>query len=950
MKKALLSTLVFLAITFFAIGQQQAIDSLLDALPTIEEDTNRVKVLRDLASEYASIGPMQAKAYADSALNLARSIDFPWGIYSSLYTKAVVEYYTGDNEAAIELAEEALKHFTADKDRENEIKALNFLAAVYENQNEIEKAFQYAEKSLELAHKLQDRSNIATALYTIGSMHSKIGNTEAAKSHFLKALALFEELGEQDFVATVCQGLTTVTEGEEALKYVQRALNIFEETGNVQGQAHCYSSIANISYEAGQNEKALEAFQKSLGLCEQLNFTYGMASLNSNLGLLLTEMNRFEEAYTYLLESEKLAKAMDAEDILLTTYRGLANYYAYRQNPRMVQETVDSLMALQDTLYSRERADLLIQAETKYQLKEKEAQMNYEVGRQKRLRNITLLGALAAILALVALLQYFRNRQKIRQKEAELALQLEKTEAEQLRELDQLKSNFFANISHEFRTPLTLILGPLQQMRSGTFKGDTHQYFDIMYRNGKRLQGLINQLLDLSKLESRKMQLNPEAGDAVRFIRQLAGSMESWAEQKAIEYRLQLPEHPVWVQFDRDKLEKILINLLSNALKFTPNGGSVEAVVNSRTEGGREVLGLKVADSGRGIPPDELDKIFERFYQSTKTSDGLASSGIGLALTKELVELHGGAIKVESEPGKGTTFTVSLPFEKAGPVEEADLEAEAVAMPAVAGQNAEKEGPVKNEAPTVLIVEDNPDVRAYIKGQLSGQYQILEAENGRAGLELALERAPDLVITDIMMPEMDGMALAEKLKTDERSSHIPVVMLTARAERPDKLEGLETGADDYLVKPFDAEELQARVKNLIEQRRRLRERFSRGGLLSPKAIAVTSVDERFLARLMETIEERMDDETLSVEELAREVGMSRSQLHRKLTALTNKSPNVFLRTIRLQRARQLLEQNAGNTTEVAFMVGFSSLAYFSKCFKDEFGETPTEVAKKQGHY
>ncbi|MCB0547038.1 MAG: response regulator [Phaeodactylibacter sp.] len=945
MRTCLVFAIVFLANLSATTAQQQAIDSLLQVLPATKEDTNRVKVLRELASQYASVDPAQARTYADSALSLSRAISFPWGIYSAMYTLGVIDYYTGNHEQAIALADEALAYFRESKDLPSEVKALNFLSAIYQNQNQVEKALEYANASLELAGQLGNKGNIATALYSIGLMQKRIGNEGVARANLLKALALFEAVGDINSMATVCQGLTTVTKGAEALNYAKRALSIFEDTGNVQGQAHGYSSLATIYYEGGRNEEALEAYLQSLSLCEQINFTYGMASLNSNIGLLLTEMNRFEEAYNYLMESKALANSLNTADILITTYRGLANYYAHQQDPRLVQETVDSLMALQDTLYSRERADLLIQSETKYQLKEKENQMNLEVSRQKRLRNIILLSALSAILGLVALFQYFRNRQRLRQKEAELALQLKKAEAEQLRELDQLKSNFFANISHEFRTPLTLILGPLQQMRSGALQGNPQPYVDIMYRNGKRLQALINQLLDLSKLESQKMQLRPEPGDIIRFIRQLAGSVESWAEQKQIDYQLQLPEQPLWVAFDRDKLEKILINLLSNALKFTPNGGSVTLKVEAFPEDRQQVLAFEVADSGKGIPASELDKIFQRFYHSPETPDGTASSGIGLALARELVELHGGAIRVESEEGKGTAFTVRLPFKNASPVEEVISEVnEAPANTGPAG-TVETDSSSPKDAPIVLIVEDNPDVRLYIKGQLSGLYQILEAENGRQGLELALNTIPDLVITDLMMPEMDGTTLARQLKSDERSSHIPVVMLTAKAERSDRLEGLETGADDYLIKPFDAEELQARVRNLIEQRRRLRDRFTRESLLSPQNIASTSVDERFLARLMEAIEERIDDEGLSVEGLSREVGMSRSQLHRKVTALTGKSPNVLLRTFRLQRARQLLEQQAGNTTEVAFMVGFSSLAYFSKCFKEEFGLTPTEAAK-----
>jgi DNA-binding response OmpR family regulator len=252
----------------------------------------------------------------------------------------------------------------------------------------------------------------------------------------------------------------------------------------------------------------------------------------------------------------------------------------------------------------------------------------------------------------------------------------------------------------------------------------------------------------------------------------------------------------------------------------------------------------------------------------------------------------------------------------------------------------------KSELPLLLIVEDNPDLRTYMQDQLAGEYRIMQAENGAVGFEQAVNRMPDLIITDVMMPEMTGTEMTAKLKQDERSSHIPVIMLTAKAEQEDKLEGLETGADDYLLKPFNTRELEVRVRNLIEQRRLLREKFARSSLLAPQEVAVSSVDEQFLNRLLEVIEEHIDNEAFSVEEMGRQVGLSRSQLHRKLKALTGQPPNVFLRTIRLQRAYQLLSRRAGNTSEIAFMTGFSSASYFSKCFKDHFRMTPSEVLQQ----
>lgn len=466
---------------------------------------------------------------------------------------------------------------------------------------------------------------------------------------------------------------------------------------------------------------------------------------------------------------------------------------------------------------------------------------------------------------LTGLFQYYRNRQRIRRKETELALQLEKAEAEKLRELDQLKSNFFANISHEFRTPLTLILSPLRQMIDGNFKADRQKYYRIMERNGRRLLHLVNQLLDLSRLEGGRMQLAVAKGDLSAFVRAIAFSFESLAIRKQVELAINGADQPCEAWFDPDKMEKILSNLLSNAFKFTP-------------EGGRE------SQAGQGAVFAVRFPIGEQQYKAAE----------------KVLE--------------------TIPISKISPVISNAAPA-AVAIPDI------KPLISKEEKPMVLVEEDNADVRALIKDQLTANFEVREAGHGKEGLLQATEQIPDLIVTDLMMPEMDGVELCRRLKTDERTSHIPVIMLTAKAEREDRLEGLRTGADDYLVKPFDAEELRVRINNLIEQRRRLRERFGRDAVFKPTEVAVTPVDETFLRQVLETIEANMDEETFSVVELSQAVNMSRSQLHRKLKALTDKSPNQIIREMRLQRARELLEKGAGNASEIAFMVGFNSLAY-----------------------
>ncbi len=584
------------------------------------------------------------------------------------------------------------------------------------------------------------------------------------------------------------------------------------------------------------------------------------------------------------------------------------------------------------------------------------------------------------------------NRVKLRNE-----LKMKNFEAQKLQEMDHMKSRFFANISHEFRTPLTLILGPLEQLHAEQFKGNVKEVYAMMLRNGQRLLRLINQLLDLARLEAGRMTLQARPENIVGFLKGLVLSFASAAERKRIALSISAAEENLVVYFDRDKLEKIVSNLLSNALKFTPDGGRVEVVVASSREntplnppsrgdfgiapssqrehntippsrGARGVspqyVQISVTDTGSGIPKDQLDKIFDRFYQvdasQTREHEG---TGIGLALTKELVELHRGEILVESEAGRGTKFIVRLPLGKA------HLKAEEIAsdqlsvtseqFARIEDRASSDEQPSLQQSTTpsihahmtsdenvILIVEDNADVRTYIRQYLAPTFQVIEAVDGVEGAQMALASIPDLIITDVMMPKRDGNELCRILKTDEKTSHVPIIMLTAKADSESKVHGLETGADDYLIKPFDSKELLARVHNLIKQRRQLRERFSREIVLKPQDIAITPRDEVFLNKVKTVVEKHLSNENFEVEELGKQVGMSRSQLHRKLRALTDQTPSQFVRSMRLARAVELLKQDAGTVAEIAYQVGFGSQAYFTKCFHEQFGCSPKEYVKR----
>ncbi len=561
---------------------------------------------------------------------------------------------------------------------------------------------------------------------------------------------------------------------------------------------------------------------------------------------------------------------------------------------------------------------------------------------------------------LYALRQYTLRRERLKHE-----LRFQRMEAEKMHEIDKMKSHFFANISHEFRTPLTLILGPLEKFLSREVDQDKPIY-QAMQRNAKRLLNLVNQLLDLSKLEEGNMRLETRPAAIFAFLKAIVFSFTSLAERKQIQYHFQYPTDNPVVYFDADKLEKIISNLLSNAFKFTPEGGNVTISVrllpakdqrltspisiNDKQLPKLKTLELSVKDNGMGIPKDQLAKVFDRFYQTDNSHTGKPEgSGIGLALVRELVELHAGEIVVESESGEGTCFTVRLPLAVADLEETViaentlDKSQQSLASFEDGGYELRNSSePVSEGVPLILIVEDNADIRHFIRENLHPEYKVIEAADGEAGYSLALEHIPDLILSDVMMPKMDGVELCRKLKEDKRTDHIPVILLTAKASGESKIEGLETGADDYIIKPFEASELLVRIKNLIEGRRKLRERFSREITLEPASISISSRDEKLLSHIKQIVEEHMSDPDFGLDSFCMQSGMSRSQLHRKLKALTDQSPGDFIRIMRLKRAAELLNNQVGSIGEVAFMVGFNDPSYFTKCFQKQFGRTPSE--------
>ena len=525
----------------------------------------------------------------------------------------------------------------------------------------------------------------------------------------------------------------------------------------------------------------------------------------------------------------------------------------------------------------------------------------------------------------------FRNRQQTNKK---------------LKEIDSLKSRFFANISHEFRTPLTLINAPLEKkLSSPELESEERSELELMERNSRRLLNLVDQLLDLSKLEAGKYRLKVRKGDLGTLLKASASSFQFSASEQNLDYVKKINDlKEAW--YDPDLIEKIMANLLSNAMKYTPNGG--EVLVEAIAVKNRVII--RVTNS---VVPGQLptmDKIFDRFYQASDQTEGV---GIGLSLVKELVELAQGKITLEHPGDNKLQFRIELPIsEKAFPVaSRADLNLQdqpntrRTAVVESVEDQLEIDMEEGNEE-IMLVVEDHTEIRQLIKNTFEDRYRIVLAKDGEEGISKAVECIPDIIISDIMMPGTDGLELCEHLKNDERTSHVPIILLTARAGEEDQYEGLSAGADAYVTKPFKIKMLNARVTKLIESRLNLRKRYSQEVILKPKDIAISNLDEQFLEKVQGVLDERLTDSGLSVQEFSSAAGMSRMQLHRKLKALTGLSASEFIRSQRLKLAASLLKTSDVNVSQIGYEVGFNDPSYFSKCFKETYGVSPTEYSKK----
>jgi len=841
------------------------------------------------------------------------------------------------------------------------------------------------EQSLIAFEKVGRKESIALAYNRIGFLNFQIENYQKALAYYNKVLDMLGDVGYENIQASTYRHIGQVYDQlnnyENSLEYYFKCLAYNQKIGHKNAIADVYRDLG-VSFKAqGDYEASTEFLTKSRKIREEMGVKRGMAEVYIDIGSLMFAKNQFDEGlfwcekgYDLALNIGVLKLEMEASNCLYKANKKLGNglvaleYYEKYLSLKDSLNTSEADRKIQQMEFDKQRAeDSLVTVEDKLKT---ELAHESSLIKEKNTRNTFMFAGLGILLIAVGLfgrMRYIRRtNKKLEEKNQLIAREKERAEAS-----EKAKEQFFDNVSHEFRTPLTLILGPVEAMiKENPGEGNSSD-LHIIQRNALRLRELVDELLDLSKLEFGKIKLQASEQNIVKITHEYLQSFESLADQEGISLVFKSQPKDVKAFIDVGNYHKILTNLLSNALKFTKEGGEVSVSVGSRPPiaigvsrqsavgSPQSSVEINVSDNGIGIPHDKLPHIFDRFYQvGEHATSHQPGTGIGLALTKELVELNHGTIEAESEPGSGTTFTILLPAGKEhlsddeiADVEETEqLEVDQnlkwQVNETISGKMPEDEIYLKNGNPILLIVDDNPDMRIYIKNHLDAKYKIIEASDGEEAFQKALNHIPDLIISDLMMPKMDGYQLTEKLKSDLKTSHIPIILLTARASVESKIAGLETGVDAYVTKPFSTKELNTRVSKLIEQRQKLREHFSKTLESQDRYLVrdpqLPSLDQKFVQKALDVVNDHLSDVDFDALTFAGKMALSRVQLHRKIKALTNKTTSDFVRTVRLNKAAGLLRNKTDNVTQIAYETGFSSLSWFAKSFKKQFGVTPSE--------
>ena len=874
---------------------------------------------------------------------------FQYLTLTNLYNKK------GNRKEAMLFVQQAMELADRNKEIKGMIKAYNQIAFYFiEVQKNYSMALEYYKKAFEIVP--EDNPILRAELYiNIGEMHHQLGDDSLALDYYNRALVISKQQNHRHTKASAYMKLGEINyehENYADAKYFYT--KCYETNCDVCPRIKFHQALMSIGHvHLLENEfkKAGKYYNMGQALADSSADPRAKVISLQSFARLYEKQNNIPKTIQYLKEAQQVSESNNYLKGELESAKLLSQLYTKTGDYKLAFRYLKEANRLADSIDQANEIENLAKLETYFDFKQLQDQKEFErakakeeLDKQKLFGRIYISGAL--VIALFGFLLYWGYRRKQRDNKIlhEQKLSIEKM-SKKVHEADHLKLQFFTNISHEFKTPLTLILGITEKL-SETVKES--QAVDLIRKNSLKLLQLVNHLLDLRKIDNLQMKLSVREDDLVKFTKGLAGSFETLAREKNIELKVSPSNEILLAFFDQEKIEKILSNLISNALKFTPQNGKVIIQISGPVEGR---CSIEVMDNGIGIAQKEMNNIFKRFYRVN--NNGGMGSGIGLAMVKELAEVHRGNIHVTKNDIGGTSFFLDIPVQKHAYTEEEitveKYEPEANEYP---DYNEIEDTRLKytevrepeSDKKIILIVEDNGDLRNYLCELFIKQFAVLEADNGKQGYEMAHKYIPDIIISDIMMPQLSGLQLTDKLKNNETTSHIPIILLTAKNDLGTRISSFEKGADEYISKPFDSVILLSRVDNLLRMRKQLSEKFSNQYKLQPREITIENSDKVFLDKTILLIEKHISDPNLNVDFLCLELGISRTQLYRKLNALTEYPPKQFIRIIRLKRAAQILEQGQNNIAEVMDATGFSNYSFFNNCFKEFFGEYPKDYA------
>lgn len=917
---------LFLLLSFCSIlgfSQNKTIKSLRNEITVVTSKVKKAKLQYDLADLYRknlnvdSAYFFAKKAFQYHQKNNIDSLTVKSALQLNRIAKTTIKK---DSTDYLSIAQKIAEH---SNDKSLLIETTYSKGQVLYLNNEWALAFPEFLKvdSLSKSHSIKNKTTVYAIIQRSEIIRQKFSEetTQQAGKLLHEALKMAKEIRSPEMIHLIYTYLADISElnekHDESKKYIDLAYNYYLKKDDIRNLSQVYLLYTSYYIGIDQIDKANQEQIKRINYLRQKEDRLELARALAYYGSFQRRKTKdFSSAIQNLLEAKSIYESINLTDIdaFERLIFNLSRCYSEIGNHEQANLYLKDAYDLREDLIEKENQILTTSLETHYQTEKKEQEIKFlsQVAQKQKYIYLSIVGLL---LALGTFLFYgYRNKIKT---------------AEKLKELNELKSRFFANISHEFRTPLTLIKSPVQSLKSEIHNENQQNKLDLIDKNSNRMLELVDQLLELSKIDSGKLQLLLKEGNISTFLNSIVEPFEYQAKENQLLLNSSIKKTTENHHFDKDVIEKIVTNLLSNALKYTSKNQTIS--FTSSVE--NKQLQLTVSNSGSDIKKEELPKLFERFYQKNETQKGV---GIGLALVKELVELYQGTIETQLE-NSTLSFVVKIPMESTLPNAIAVTKEE---QKSVSNEEISSE----NELPVLLIVDDNQEIRTVLKDIFKDNYQILEAQDGEQALEIALKEIPDCIISDVMMPKLDGYDFTKAVKSNELTSFIPVILLTAKTADEDHLQGLKSTADAYLTKPFNNEIVKQTVIQLLNERKKLHDRYSQELILKPTDIVINSADEKFLEKLQVVLDKELSNSDFSADDFASFMGMSRMQLHRKLKSLLGVSTTEFLRKERIKMAATLLKKANVTIAEIAYAVGFNDVSYFIRCFKEIYYCTPSE--------